>query len=171
MEEFLLRLQESDFGVWVSSAPTLLAYPTILMLHTVGLAMVVGPAAVLDLRLLGVGNRLPLSALSGVFRVMWIGFAINASTGLLSLFRGVMIGVEVDLLGQAHGDCAGPDRDEPVKKAVFGRGTTWTQRHRRWAARGPRRSRLVRGHHGRPADGVYQVAGETHASGLCQLAS
>jgi len=82
MEEFLLRLQESDFGVWVSSAPTLLAYPTILMLHTVGLAMVVGPAAVLDLRLLGYGERLPVSALSGVFRVMWIGFAINASTGI-----------------------------------------------------------------------------------------
>ena len=53
MEEFLIRLQESDFGVWVSSAPTLLAYPTILMLHTVGLAMVVGPAAVLDLRWTG----------------------------------------------------------------------------------------------------------------------
>src|SRR5258706_16451599 len=82
MEEFLLRLQESDFGVWVSSAPTLLAYPTILMLHTVGLAMVVGAAAVLDLRLLGYGARMPISALRGVFRVMWIGFAINASTGI-----------------------------------------------------------------------------------------
>ena len=82
MEEFLLRLQESDFGVWVSSAPTLLAYPTILMLHTVGLAMVVGPAVVLDLRLLGYGARMPVSALSGVFRVMWMGFAINASTGI-----------------------------------------------------------------------------------------
>ena len=82
MEEFLLRLQESDFGVWVSSAPTLLAYPTILMLHTVGLAMVVGPAAVLDLRLLGFGARMPISALRGVFRMMWLGFAINASTGI-----------------------------------------------------------------------------------------
>ena len=82
MEEVLLRLQESEFGVWVSSAPTLLAYPTILMLHTVGLAMVVGPAAALDLRLLGVGTRMPISALSGVFRVMWIGFVINASTGI-----------------------------------------------------------------------------------------
>jgi hypothetical protein len=82
MEEFLLRLQDSDFGVWVSSAPTLLAYPTILMLHTVGLALVVGPAAVLDIRVLGYGSRMPMSSLSGVFRVMWIGFLINASTGL-----------------------------------------------------------------------------------------
>jgi len=82
MEDFLLKLQESDFGVWVSSAPTLLAYPTILMLHTVGLAMVVGPAAVLDIRLLGYGAKMPISALRGVFRIMWIGFAINAATGI-----------------------------------------------------------------------------------------
>jgi len=82
MEEFLLKLQESDFGVWVSSAPTLLAYPTILMLHTVGLAMIVGPAWVLDLRLLGYGARLPVETLRGAFRVMWIGFFINAATGI-----------------------------------------------------------------------------------------
>ena len=82
MEEFLLKLQESDFGVWVSTAPTLLAYPTILMLHTVGLAMVLGPAWVLDLRLLGVGVELPVESLRGAFRVMWLGFLINASTGV-----------------------------------------------------------------------------------------
>jgi hypothetical protein len=34
------------------------------------------------LRPLGYGGRLPVSALSGVFRVMWDGFAINASTGI-----------------------------------------------------------------------------------------
>ena len=82
MEDFLLRLQESAFGVWVSSAPTIFAYPTILMLHTVGLAMIVGPAWVLDVRLLGYGARLPVETLRGAFRVMWIGFAINASTGI-----------------------------------------------------------------------------------------
>jgi hypothetical protein len=82
MEPFLLKLQESDFGVWVSSAPTLLAYPTILMLHTVGLAMIVGPAWVLDMRLLGFGARMPIEALRGAFRIMWVGFIINASTGI-----------------------------------------------------------------------------------------
>jgi len=82
MEDFLLRLQESDFGVWVSSAPTIFAYPTILMLHTVGLAMIVGPAWVLDIRLLGYGARLPVEALRRAFRIIWIGFFINASTGI-----------------------------------------------------------------------------------------
>ena len=82
MDEFLTKLQDSDFGVWVSSAPTLLAYPTILMLHTVGLAMVVGPAWVLDVRLLGFVARVPVEMLRGAFRIMWIGFFINATTGI-----------------------------------------------------------------------------------------
>jgi hypothetical protein len=83
MEDFLQKLQDSDFGVWVSSAPTLLAYPTILALHTVGLALVVGPMAVLNLRLLGVGQRMPISALRNVFTIMWWGFALNAATGVM----------------------------------------------------------------------------------------
>ena len=82
MQDFLQQLQDSSFGVWVSAAPTLWAYPTILMLHTVGLAMIVGPNAVLDLRLLGAGRRLPLAALRHVFPIMWAGLAINASTGI-----------------------------------------------------------------------------------------
>src|SRR5262245_739419 len=82
MQEFLQRLQDSDFGSWVSAAPTLWAYPTILMLHTVGLAMIVGPNAVLDLRLLGTGRRIPIAALRPVFGIMWIGLAINGSTGI-----------------------------------------------------------------------------------------
>ena len=82
MQEFLQRLQDSSFGYWVSTAPTIWAYPTILMLHTVGLAMVVGPNAVLDLRILGSGRRIPIAALQSVFPIMWIGLAINASTGI-----------------------------------------------------------------------------------------
>jgi energy-coupling factor transporter transmembrane protein EcfT len=83
MDEFLQSLQNSDFGVWVSSAPTIFAYPTILMLHTVGLAMVVGPIACLSLRLLGVGQRMPVSIFRSVFKIMWWGFALNAATGIM----------------------------------------------------------------------------------------
>jgi len=53
------------------------------MLHTVGLAMIVGPNAVLDLKILGAGRRLPIDALRPVFRIMSIGFVINASTVLV----------------------------------------------------------------------------------------
>lgn len=79
---FLETLQDSAFGVWVASAPTLLSYPTILALHTVGLGIVVGTSAIIDLRLLGVAREVPLAELRKVFRAMWIGFALNLATGL-----------------------------------------------------------------------------------------
>jgi hypothetical protein len=37
---------------------------------------------VLDVRLLGYGARLPVETLRGAFRIMWIGFFINATTGI-----------------------------------------------------------------------------------------
>jgi hypothetical protein len=80
--EFFTRLQESAFAMWVASAPTLLAYPTILTLHTVGMAIVVGTCAVMDLRLLGIAPDVPLTALANAPRLVWTGFLINAATGI-----------------------------------------------------------------------------------------
>jgi hypothetical protein len=79
---FFARLQESAFSQWVAGSPSLLAYPTILTLHTVGMAIVVGTCVVMDLRLLGIGGDVPLSALRGAPRLVWTGFVINAATGV-----------------------------------------------------------------------------------------
>jgi len=80
--EFFTWLQETPFSQWVASSPSLLAYPTILTLHTVGMAIVVGTCAVIDLRLLGVGDEVPLKALGRAPSLVWTGFLINAATGL-----------------------------------------------------------------------------------------
>ena len=80
--DFLTRLQESDFAAWVASSPSLLAYPSILTLHTVGMAIVVGTCVVMDLRILGVAADVPLSALRRAPRLVWSGFLINAATGI-----------------------------------------------------------------------------------------
>src|SRR6185436_15891269 len=79
---FFTWLQDTPFAHWVASSPSHLAYPTILTLHTVGMAIVVGTCVVMDLRLLGVGADVPLTALRGVPRLVWTGFLINAATGL-----------------------------------------------------------------------------------------
>jgi hypothetical protein len=42
------------------------------------MAIVVGTCAVMDLRLLGVGADVPLTALHGAPRLVWTGFFINA---------------------------------------------------------------------------------------------
>ena len=79
---FFTWLQDTPFAHWVASDPSLLAYPTILTLHTVGMAIVVGTCVVIDLRLLGIGGDIPLAALGAAPRLVWVGFLINAATGL-----------------------------------------------------------------------------------------
>jgi len=80
--EFFAWLQETPFAHWVASDPSLLAYPTVLTLHTVGMAIVVGTCVVMDLRLLGIGADVPLQALRGAPRLVWTGFLVNAATGI-----------------------------------------------------------------------------------------
>jgi hypothetical protein len=79
---FFTWLQDTPFAHWVASDPSLLAYPTILTLHTVGMAIVAGTCVVMDLRLLGIGADVPLAALAGAPRLVWTGFVINAATGV-----------------------------------------------------------------------------------------
>lgn len=81
--DILSSLESSGFSIWLRESNSIWGYPTILTLHTVGLALLVGANAVLDLRLLGFAQRLPLEELSRAFRVMWIGFWLNAVTGAM----------------------------------------------------------------------------------------
>ena len=55
--------------LWLRESPSIWALPTILTLHTTGMAVLVGASWVLDLRLLGVSRNVPLSAYRWVFPV------------------------------------------------------------------------------------------------------
>jgi hypothetical protein len=83
MKAFLESVQYSEFGLWVAGGDTIFAFPMILVLHTVGLGIVVGVSALLNFRLLGVARNIPLADLRGAFRVLWWGFALNATTGVV----------------------------------------------------------------------------------------
>jgi hypothetical protein len=83
MQEFLESIQYSEFGLWVAGGDTIFAYPMILALHTVGLGIVVGMNAIIDCRVLGMGRTVPLNDLRPLFTVMWWGFALNATTGVV----------------------------------------------------------------------------------------
>lgn len=83
MREFLESIQFSAFGLWVAGGDTIFAFPMILALHTVGLGIVVGVSSLIDFRLLGVARSVPLADLKGAFRVIWLGFALNATTGVV----------------------------------------------------------------------------------------
>jgi len=80
--EFFTWLQGSAVSQWVAASPSLLAYPTVLTLHTVGMSIVVGTCAVMALRVLGVAPDMPLVAFQHAPRLVWGGFILNATTGL-----------------------------------------------------------------------------------------
>jgi hypothetical protein len=80
---FPVWLENSGVGVWTRESPSIWAYPTVLTLHTIGLGVLVGANAIIDLRLLGFARRLPLPSLAPLYRFMWAGFTINAVTGVL----------------------------------------------------------------------------------------
>ena len=79
---FLQTIEETGFSTWLRESESPFAFYFILLFHTFGLALLVGANVVVDLRLLGIARGIPLAPLQRLFRIMWIGFAINAVTGV-----------------------------------------------------------------------------------------
>ena len=59
------------------------AFPACEALHFVGLCLLMGSIAMIDLRLLGFAPSLPLRVIHQLLPWAWIGFAINLTTGIL----------------------------------------------------------------------------------------
>jgi hypothetical protein len=83
--EFFAYLEQTGFSTWVRGSRSLFAYPGILLLHTYGMAVVVGLIAGIDLRILGFAPALPLAPMQKLLPVMWAAFWINAATGTILL--------------------------------------------------------------------------------------
>lgn len=79
---FLQTIEDTGLSTWLRESESPFAFYFILLFHTFGLALLVGANVVVDLRLLGVARGIPLAPLQRLFRIMWIGFSINAVTGV-----------------------------------------------------------------------------------------
>jgi len=82
---FLRSIEESSFSTWLRESESPFGFYFVLLFHTFGLALLVGANALVDLRLLGFSPSIPLPPLKRFFRIMWIGFGINAATGVVLL--------------------------------------------------------------------------------------
>lgn len=80
---WLHQFEQSGLSTWLRESPSVFGFYFILVWHTIGLSLIVGPNAVIDLRLLGVANDIPLPPLKKWFPIMWTGFAINATSGVI----------------------------------------------------------------------------------------
>lgn len=85
MDQFFVWLEAWPLGVWLREEPSLWAFPFVLILHTVGLAFLVGANIAIDVRALGLARGVPLHTLERYYRVMWAGFWVNAFSGVLLL--------------------------------------------------------------------------------------
>ena len=85
MVELLTYLEENALSVFIREFPSVFGFPTILFLHTLGLAMVAGVSIAIDFWILrGRAATAPLQLL-GLTRAMWLGFGINLVSGLALL--------------------------------------------------------------------------------------
>jgi hypothetical protein len=75
-------IENSAYAVWVRESPSFFAYTWILSLHAIGLAMIVGINTVVALRLLGWAPEIQVNKLRQLFPWMYLGFTINAFSGL-----------------------------------------------------------------------------------------
>ena len=85
MHNFLVFLENMEFSQWVKNAPTIWAFPTILIVHTLGMSIVAGVSAIISLVVLGFWPAVPMKPFGRAFPLLWWGFGINAVTGTMML--------------------------------------------------------------------------------------
>jgi hypothetical protein len=82
MDPFLAFVEGSDLSNWIRSE-SMLAFPTIITLHTIGMGLLAGGSCAIDLRILGGASGIPLDGMRRFFPLLWLALAVNAVTGVL----------------------------------------------------------------------------------------
>jgi len=82
---FLNSIEQSGLSTWIRETDSIFGFYFILVFHTIGMALVAGPNAVVDFILLGFISDIPLAPFKRWFTVMWAGFWINAISGIFLL--------------------------------------------------------------------------------------
>jgi len=82
---YFALVENSTLSQWIRGSESMLAFPAIITLHALGLGVLAGGNAALDLRLLGVASGVPLKGMARFLPLLWGALAINAVTGTLLL--------------------------------------------------------------------------------------
>ena len=85
MDAFFQWLETSGPSTVLRENPSIMAFPFILILHTVGLGFLVGANVAINGRVIGLARGVPLLSMRRYYRVMWAGFWVNAFSGMLLL--------------------------------------------------------------------------------------
>ena len=85
MDPFFVWIEESALSRWVVGSDSFFAFQGILVLHTLGVALVAGPNLAIALRILGAAGQVPLQAMEKFLTVVWVGLPASIVSGVLLL--------------------------------------------------------------------------------------
>jgi len=72
-------LENTSLAIWVGES--IWGYPFMLGMHVVGLAVVAGIFMMLNFRIFGLGKGISFVAFLSLYRLAWVGLAVNALSG------------------------------------------------------------------------------------------
>lgn len=81
MDGAFAAIETTALSTWLRD--DLWAFPFVLILHTIGLAFLVGPHVAIGARVLGGASGVPLDGIARYLAVAWAGFWLNAASGVL----------------------------------------------------------------------------------------
>ncbi len=84
VEQVFDWLEHTDLSLWVRG-PSMLAFPLILTVHTIGMGFLAGTSSAIALRILGVARQTPLPVMEKFYPVLWTALAANFVSGTLLL--------------------------------------------------------------------------------------
>lgn len=85
MDPFFIWIEEGALSSYIIQTPSVLAFPAILVLHAVGMALLVGTHAAIGFRILGIAGKAPIAAMASFVPVARIGLGLNVFSGVLLL--------------------------------------------------------------------------------------
>jgi hypothetical protein len=85
VDPFFALIEHSELSDWIRGSDCVCAFPTIVTLHNVGMAFLAGGGIAIDLRIIGFAPGMPLKPVARFLPLMWLAFAVNATTGILLL--------------------------------------------------------------------------------------
>jgi len=85
MDPFFLWLEATPLSQWITQSTSVLAFPSILSAHAIGMGLAAGINAMIALHILGVARGVPSRELARFVPFMWFGFWLNFASGVLLL--------------------------------------------------------------------------------------
>ena len=83
--EVLTFLESTAVATWVRESLSLWAFPTMIALHAIGMAVLVGLNVAICLLLLSSKPRAPMASVQTFFWFIWLALAVNVVSGTLLL--------------------------------------------------------------------------------------